>query len=321
MTDDAAQTRGPIRRVLVQIKQIVFRTLLGLRHFRDPHDWTFGICAVFKNESPYLQEWIEFHRLMGVDHFFLYDDASTDGYLDVLQPWIDQGVITLRSSEGMKQFDIYNHCLHNGARRCRWIAFIDLDEFLFSPEGTTLPVAMERYAGYPGVFVHWLLFGSNGHVQAPAGGVLENYTRTLGLSASIIDDFDHRGNGTRSDYVTGWARDGKSISDPRSVLEVGIHRPKRVTRKFPIDERFGPPLSKSKAGTEFSCEHLRINHYWSKSIEEFTAKIARGAISQADRRSHSLERSLERERMLNQVEDRLILDVRASLARSNNITT
>lgn len=321
MTGDEQPLPGPVRRVLRRSRKMVFRTLHALRHFRDPHDWRFGVCAVFKNEGPYLQEWIDFHLLMGVDHFILYDDASTDGYLEVLQPWIDEGVITLRATGGMKQVDIYNHCLRNGARRCRWIAFIDLDEFLFSPEGKTLPTAMERYAAYPGVFVHWILFGSNGHVHPPAGSTLENFTSSLGLEGSISDDFDHRREGTRSSYVTGWARDGKSIINPRAVIKMGIHQPRTVTRKSPIDERFCPPRSKSGAGTVFSCDHLRINHYWSRSIEELTAKILRGAISQADRRSHSLERSLEREKMLNQVEDRLILDVRALLSRSNEGNT
>lgn len=34
------------------------------------------ICAIFKEEAPYLPEWIEFHRLMGVERFFLYDNGE-----------------------------------------------------------------------------------------------------------------------------------------------------------------------------------------------------------------------------------------------------
>lgn len=30
-----------------------------------------SICATFKDEAPYIPEWIEFHRRVGVDHFFL----------------------------------------------------------------------------------------------------------------------------------------------------------------------------------------------------------------------------------------------------------
>ena len=32
-----------------------------------------SICAIYRDEAPYLVEWIEFHRLVGVEHFYLYD--------------------------------------------------------------------------------------------------------------------------------------------------------------------------------------------------------------------------------------------------------
>ena len=37
-----------------------------------------AICAIFRDEAPFLDEWIAFHRLMGVEHFFLYDNGSVD---------------------------------------------------------------------------------------------------------------------------------------------------------------------------------------------------------------------------------------------------
>lgn len=29
-----------------------------------------AVCAIFRDEAPYLAEWIEFHRLVGVEHFY-----------------------------------------------------------------------------------------------------------------------------------------------------------------------------------------------------------------------------------------------------------
>ena len=37
-----------------------------------------AIAAIFKHENDYLQEWIEFHRLVGFDHFFLYDNDGSE---------------------------------------------------------------------------------------------------------------------------------------------------------------------------------------------------------------------------------------------------
>jgi hypothetical protein len=54
-----------------------------------------SICATFKDEAPYLPEWTEFHRRVGVEHFFLYDNLSTDGSREVLEPWVHAGLVTL----------------------------------------------------------------------------------------------------------------------------------------------------------------------------------------------------------------------------------
>ncbi len=31
----------------------------------------FSICAIFKDESLSIKEWIEYHKLIGVEHFYL----------------------------------------------------------------------------------------------------------------------------------------------------------------------------------------------------------------------------------------------------------
>jgi hypothetical protein len=51
-------------------------------------------ATMFKDKRRYLREWIEFHRITGVGHFLLYDNGSEDSPLDVLQPYIDEGVVT-----------------------------------------------------------------------------------------------------------------------------------------------------------------------------------------------------------------------------------
>lgn len=54
-----------------------------------------AVCSMFKDEGPYLAEWIEFHRFMGVERFFLYDNLSSDSGRDVLEPLVSAGVVSL----------------------------------------------------------------------------------------------------------------------------------------------------------------------------------------------------------------------------------
>ena len=72
------------------------------------------ICAIFKNEVPYMREWIEYHLHVGVEHFYLYNNNSTDGYLDVLQPYVEKGVVTLTEwPETPGQITAYKHWYEN----------------------------------------------------------------------------------------------------------------------------------------------------------------------------------------------------------------
>ncbi len=55
---------------------------------------TLSVCAIVKNEAKYLKEWIEFHRLVGVDHFYLYNNGNIDSVQKVLSPYIRKGIVT-----------------------------------------------------------------------------------------------------------------------------------------------------------------------------------------------------------------------------------
>ncbi len=55
-----------------------------------------SICAIFRDEAPFLEEWIEYHRMIGVEHFYLYNHLSADHYYEVLRPYIQEGIVELK---------------------------------------------------------------------------------------------------------------------------------------------------------------------------------------------------------------------------------
>lgn len=56
--------------------------------------YELAIVAILKNEGPYVKEWIEYHLIAGVDHFYLYDNGSLDNLKQEMQPYIDADVVT-----------------------------------------------------------------------------------------------------------------------------------------------------------------------------------------------------------------------------------
>ena len=90
--------------MLNKIKKIFlfFLLVLSIEGFAEERldKYTLSICAIFSNESPFLNEWIEYHRLVGVDHFYLFNNGSNDDYLNCLTPYLEKGMITLMNWPG-----------------------------------------------------------------------------------------------------------------------------------------------------------------------------------------------------------------------------
>jgi hypothetical protein len=135
--------------------------------------YDLSICAIFRNEAPYLKEWIEFHRLVGVEHFYLCSHNSQDNYKEVLTPYIKKGIVELKELQteifdnvynfNEIQCQFYNDCIREIKGISRWVAFIDTDEFLFpSTSNQLLPAMLKNYEEFGGVCVNWQLFGTSG---------------------------------------------------------------------------------------------------------------------------------------------------------------
>lgn len=137
-----------------------------------------NICAIFRNETLYLREWIEFHRLVGVEKFYLYQNRSEDDWRPVLQPYIDSGMVELTDWPYMPpcQVQAYQDCIDKHHGQDEWIAFIDCDEFLWSPRYNTLTETLAPLpAEWGAVGVNWMCFGSDGRAAWEDMPVLERF--------------------------------------------------------------------------------------------------------------------------------------------------
>ncbi|MCX7922555.1 MAG: glycosyltransferase family 92 protein [Clostridia bacterium] len=118
----------------------------------------------------FLKEWLVYHIEIGVDHFYLYDNTGTQSY----QEFNNYGIPFAKTTEGMSDKDIQDilkeiqqdlpgrvtyvkwtpmeepgkivyaqiDAIRDYAEKygsnSDWTAFIDMDEFIFSPKGKNL---------------------------------------------------------------------------------------------------------------------------------------------------------------------------------------
>ena len=90
------------------------------------HD--LAVVAIFKDEAPYLKEWLDYHLAAGVDHFYLYNNESSDDYKKIIAPYVEANLVTLTEWPGkLMMYPAYEDALEKFRFTCRYMAFIDLD--------------------------------------------------------------------------------------------------------------------------------------------------------------------------------------------------
>ena len=235
-----------------------------------PYD--LAIVAIFKNEAPYLREWLDYHLLAGVEHFYLYNNDSSDGYAEVLKPYVDANIVTLTDWPGkMMQMPAYNDALEHFKFLCRYMAFIDLDEFIFPKTGQSIAEVVDeifsRDEQSAALAVNWQCFGSNGHERTDySRGVLERFT-SRAPSDWVVENDDNTRSGNV--YI-------KTVANPRLVdYFFGPHYAIYFSDLKSINSNGEETY---RAGSfPVAADRIVINHYYTKSREEFfKKKLPRG---------------------------------------------
>ena len=130
-----------------------------------------SLCLTYKDENDYLPEWLDYHILMGVDRFYIYDNESQVSLRETLKEYVERGwVVVLDISGKAMQLYAYDHCLQTFGPQTFWMGFIDTDEFLVPKTTLDLKEFLKDYEDYAGLAVSSLFFGSGNHKTRPAGG-------------------------------------------------------------------------------------------------------------------------------------------------------
>jgi hypothetical protein len=219
-----------------------------------------SVCAIAKNEGPYFKEWIEWHLNQGVEKFYIYDNESTDDTNSILEPYIESGLVDYKYWPGHRQqLATYDDCLENHRFSSRWMAFIDLDEFIVPLKDSSIPRFLIRCESFAAVEINWLIYGSSGRKTKTPGTMMERFKR----------------HSAPSHYLN---RHVKSIVNPRRVFTmIGCHEAAKISGDI-VDSHL-QPVKKNFRYRAPQQDVIRINHYAVRSYEEFIEKQARGRAS------------------------------------------
>jgi hypothetical protein len=236
--------------------------------FNRAPDKYLTVAAIAKNEGRHLPEWITFHANLGVEHFYIYDNHSTDNTTEVLAPFVHAGIVTVipwpdfvRGWEGVvgpqgrMQRLAYAHALSTWGATSRWMAFIDIDEFILPLSTDSIPAFLSDYEDLPTVCAWWKIFIAGEHELPEAALVTEMITTAGDLQPGAPSKF--------------WRF--KSFVDPRRVRGVFS------THMFIFDDglayginesRHHIPYFRDSSADYYSNRHIQINHYYRRGAQD-----------------------------------------------------
>lgn len=211
------------------------------------YKYYMSMILLVRDENEYLEEWIgHFIGTIGVDHIYIYDNESETPVKEFLEnsPYLDRITIVDWTTTENTQEDAYNHFLQNYGNETRWAAPVDADEFLQLNGEKSLREYLQENEGYASVLCQWKHYNANGQTKKTKGAVMERFT-------------------TQADWYD-WEPSGKMF--------VQTNRVNRFTRYNPV-LRDGCKLLNDSSGTDV----VQLNHYITKSFEEWKNKMERGS--------------------------------------------
>lgn len=136
----------------------------------QPTRHRLAVCAHLQPPQPFLAEWLAFHRLVGIDHFYLYVaglDAAATALLDAAPdvtaiPWPDGTPASAHLA-----------CLDGPGRDVTWLALLTGDDYLFAADGEDLHEILAAASASPVLTVRRTLFGTHGWQPVPGKLLIE----------------------------------------------------------------------------------------------------------------------------------------------------
>ena len=213
-----------------------------------------SIITTVRDENDYIEEWISYHvENMGVEHFYIYDNESEISLKEYLErvkfKYLDKITIIEWVTSEHTQQDTCNDWLKNYGSESKWFIVMDVDEFIsLKDKSKTLVEFLEENSDYASIKCLWKHYTANGQEKKTGKAVTERFTQE-----------------------TDWADEkhgGKLFAQSNRISHFISYVPqvRLQTQKLEHD---------SEKVTNF----FQLNHYITKSYEEWVEKINRGSVN------------------------------------------
>jgi len=247
-----------------------------------------SVCCIIKNES-YLEEFIVYYNIVGVEHFYIYDNNSDNPIKNRLNNFYFNRICTIIDFPGEgKQFPAYQHCLKNYGNQTKWMAIIDGDEYIVPKQDWSIRDLLNRNEHAQAIGINWVIFGSNFYENIQQGYLVDKYR---------------------------YCEDGqnphiKSIFQPHFVTSVSHPHFVNIMDNSKYIDSKGNIIS-GPFNDNYTIDLIQINHYHYRSVEDYIKKHNRGNADSAQRvHIHNNHHALCNDKIDNYLPDKYLENIK-----------
>ena len=233
----------------------------------NKEEYRVCVCTLGKKENRYIREFVEHYKKYGVDKIYLYDNNNIDGerFEEVINDYIEEGFVEIIDFRGKIRpiFTIMNDCYIKNFRKYNWLIFFEIDEYIYLKDFNNVKNFLKnnRFKNCQKVQLNWVLHTDNNLLHYENRTLKERFPDIL-------------------PSLKGKKRDG--LAGIKTILRGHIPKIKincihTINPKLKSCDGFGNPKNYLGMLTNDSdLEYYYIDHYYSKSTEEFINKLNKG---------------------------------------------
>jgi len=233
-------------------------------HMNNTQHPSSCIVAIGKNEGIYLDEWISFHKKVGFNHIYFFNNESSDETIHNLRNHRDfVTILDWPTKEGESpQISAYNTFLKYFRNSHDFAAFIDIDEFLVCKTETSINNYLAKTPENIGaIAVNQRIFGSSEKKHYEQAPVTERF-----IKCNKEENAENL-----------WF---KTIYRLRAIDVINDCHAGNLSPKYLYsDANFNVnnfDKEKPKQTINPALNNIQLNHYILKSEDEFMKKRMRG---------------------------------------------
>jgi len=226
-----------------------------------------AICVIAKQENLYINEFVDYYKDLGIKKIFIYDnnEFSGENFKVILDEEISKGFVEIIDFRGINspQIKAYNDCYINNRKYFDWLAFYDVDEFLYLRNYSNINefLSLKKFEKCSSILINWMYYGDNNKILYEQKPLKNRFTHPFYFSNNKI-------------YDKYYYSAAKSII--RGRLNISwAHFPHFLNNSIicrPDGKIVQQPFSSPQYNSAF------IKHYTTKTIEEYIIKLFKGNV-------------------------------------------